>query len=121
MRHPSCSPVRFPVVLGVIGAAAIVATVTMPAQAQDEPALRAFFEGKRVALKIDMPGTSDGVDVRADSGRPLDYQHYGERLKVYGVAIRARESATVTYIKVKKDLNEFHLDGGGFEIGRAHV
>ncbi len=114
MREPSFSPVRFPAVISVIGAAAIVATVAMPAQAQDEAALRAFFEGKRVALKLDMPGTSDGVDVRADSGRPLDYQHYGDRLKSYGAAIRAGESATVTYIKVKKDLIEFHLDGGGF-------
>jgi hypothetical protein len=112
--HALPSRSRFPVVTSFIGAAAIVATVAMPAQAQDEAALRAFFEGRRVALKIDMPGTSDGIDVRADSGRPIDYQHYGERLKSYGAAIRAGDSATVTYIKVKKDLIEFHLDGGGF-------
>ena len=114
MSQPRFSPGRFPVVIAVIGAAAIAATVAMPAEAQDEAALRAFFEGKRIGLKIDMPGTSDGVDVRADSGRPLDYQHYGDRLKSYGAAIRAGESATVTYLKVKKDLIELHLDGGGF-------
>ena len=114
MSQPRFSPGRFPVVIAIIGAAAIAATVATPAEAQDEAALRAFFEGKRIGLKIDMPGTSDGVDVRADSGRPLDYQHYGDRLKSYGAAIRAGESATVTYLKVKKDLIELHLDGGGF-------
>ena len=82
--------------------------------AQNEATLRAFFEGKRVTLKIDMPGTSDGVDVRADARRALDYQRHGERLKTYGTALHNGESATVTLVKVKKDLIEFHLNGGGF-------
>src|SRR6185295_4478045 len=106
MRNPSSSPRRFPVVISVVVAAAIIAAMALPAQAQDASALRAFFEGNRVALKIDMPGSSDGVAVHADSGRPLDYQHYGDRVKSYGAAIRAGESATVTYIKLKKDLIE---------------
>ena len=88
--------------------------LAVPAAAQNEAALRAFFEGKRVTLKIDMPGTSDGVDVRADARRALDYQRHGDRLKTYGTAIHNRESATVTLIKVKKDLIEFQLNGGGF-------
>ena len=91
----------------------LVAAMGTPAAAQDEGALRSFFEGRRVTLTIDMPATSDGVDVRADSSRPLD-QKYGERLKEYGTAIHARESATVTLVKVKKDLIEFQLGGGGF-------
>ena len=85
-----------------------------PAAAQNEAALRAFFEGKRVTLKIDMPGTSDGVDLRADAGRALDSQRYGDRLKTYGTAIRSGDSASVTLVKLKKDLIEFHLNGGGF-------
>jgi hypothetical protein len=55
-----------------------------PARAQDEAALRSYFEGRRVAVKIDMPGTSEGVDVRVDAPRPLDYKDYGDRLKAYG-------------------------------------
>ena len=84
-----------------------------PAAAQDEGSLRSFFEGHRVTVTIDMPGTSDGVDVHADSARPLD-KAYGDRLKEYGTAIHAHESATVTLVKVKKDLIEFHLGGGGY-------
>src|SRR6185295_3360928 len=76
--------------------------------------LRTFFEGKRVRLKIDMPGTSDGVDVMAGERRPLDYKEYGDRIKSNGVAIRAGDSVIVTLVKVKKDLIEFQLAGGGF-------
>jgi len=39
------------------------------ASAQNETALRTFFEGKRVSLKIDMPATSEGVDLRLDTSR----------------------------------------------------
>ena len=85
-----------------------------PAAAQNESALRSFFEGKRVTVTIDMPGTSDGVDLQVDSPRPLDYQRYGDRLKAYGPAIRADEAATVTLVKVKRDIIEFQLGGGGF-------
>jgi hypothetical protein len=95
-------------------AGALVLVLAAPAAAQNEAALRAFFEGKRVTLKIDLPGTSDGVDVRADAKRALDYQRHGDRLKTYGTAIHNGQPATVTLIKVKKDLIEFQLNGGGF-------
>ena len=85
-----------------------------PARAQDEAALRAFFEGKRVVVKIDMPGTSDGVDVHVDASRAIDYPRLGERLEAYGTAIHQNESATVTLVKMKRDLIEFQLNGGGF-------
>jgi hypothetical protein len=67
-----------------------------------------------VVVKIDMPGTSDGVDVHPESTRPLDYQRYGDRMKSYGTAIRSGDSVLVTLVKVKKDLIEFQLAGGGF-------
>ena len=102
---------RLPVV-AVLGS--LFGAYAAPAHAQDESALKAFFEGKRVTVTIDMPGTSDGIDVQADSARPLDYPRYGDRLKTYGTAIRAGDSAIVTLVKVKKDLIEFQLSGGGF-------
>ena len=86
----------------------------VPATAQSEDALRSYFEGKRVMLKIDMPGTSDGVDLRADANRALDYREYGERLKRYGTAIHSGESTMVTLVKMKRDLIEFQVGGGGF-------
>jgi hypothetical protein len=97
------------------GTIAMLLVLAWPAAAQNEDALRSFFEGKRVTVKIDMPGTADGIDVRLDAGgRAIDYKRYGDRLKSYGSAIRAGDSAVVTLVKVKKDLIEFQLSGGGF-------
>ena len=92
----------------------MLTAIAAPAAAQNEDALRAFFEGKRVTLKIDMPGTSDGIDVRIDAARPVDFKQYGDRIKSYGTSIRAGDSTVVTLVKVKKDLIEFQLGGGGF-------
>jgi hypothetical protein len=96
--------------------AACTAVLTLPtaAAAQNETALKSYFEGKRVTLRIDMPGTSGGVDVQADVSRAVDYQRYGDDLKRYGTAIHAGDRVSVTLVKVKKDLVEFHLGGGGF-------
>jgi hypothetical protein len=93
---------------------ALIVTLAGPVAAQDEGALRSFFEGKRVTLRIDMPGTSDGVDVQADSRSPLDFPHYRNDLKKYGTAIAVGETTTVTLVKIKKDHIEFQLGGGGF-------
>jgi hypothetical protein len=94
--------------------AALVFALAAPAVAQDEEALRSVFEGKRVTLRIDMPGTSDGVNVRPDSRRPVDFGEYRNDLRKYGTAIRAGESVTVTLVKLKGDHIEFQLGGGGF-------
>jgi len=85
-----------------------------PAAAQNEDALKDLFEGKRIVTLIDLPGTSDGVDVRVDADRQIDYQEYGHRLRMYGTALRAGDSAIVTLVKVKQDLIEFQLSGGGY-------
>jgi hypothetical protein len=84
------------------------------ASAQSEAALRSFFEGRRVTLKIAMPGTSDGVDIRPNTNRPFDRRQYENRLGQYGTALAAGDGPTVTLIKLKGDLIEFHLDGGGY-------
>jgi hypothetical protein len=94
--------------------AALILAIVTPATAQNEDTLRTFFEGRRVTVKIDMPGTSDGVDVRADAARAIDYQRYGDRLKTYGISIRAGDASVVTLVKLKKDVIEFQLSGGGF-------
>jgi len=95
-------------------ALAIALVLTMPAAAaaQNEAALRAFFEGKAVTLLMDLPGTSEGVNIAVD--RPADFKEYGNRLKRYGVALRAGDRAVVTLVKIKKDLIEFQLAGGGY-------
>lgn len=84
------------------------------ARAQNEDALRSFFEGRRIRVKIDMPGSSEGVDLYPERDRLLDFKQYGDRLKKYGVSIRSGESSIVTLVKVKKDIVEFQIGGGGF-------
>jgi hypothetical protein len=95
-------------------AASSVLIGSATASAQSEEALKSFFEGHRVTVRIDMPGTQEGVDVHADARRPLDMDDYRSNLRKYGVALRAGESSTVTLVKVKKDLIEFQLAGGGY-------
>jgi hypothetical protein len=92
---------------------AVLALAT-PVAAQNEAALKSYFEGTRVTLRLDMPGTSDGVDVQTDASRAVDYQKHGNDLRRYGASIHAGESVSVTLVKVKKDLIEFQLGGGGF-------
>jgi hypothetical protein len=81
---------------------------------QSEAALKEYFEGKTVKVKIAMPGTEDGVDLYPGTAKPLDYPRHADRLKDNGTALRAGAEALVTKIKVKSKLIEFQLDGGGY-------
>ena len=91
----------------------LAATAT-PALAQNETALKSYFEGRRVTLRIDMPGAASGVNIRPEPGQAFDNKDYRNDLKRYGTAIYAGDTAVVTEVKVKKDLIEFQLGGGGF-------
>lgn len=82
--------------------------------ATDEYALKDFFEGMRVVVRLDMPGTHEGVNLYPDARRDFDVSEYRRHLREYGVALQAGETAMVTLVKVKKDLIEFQLDGGGY-------
>jgi hypothetical protein len=83
-------------------------------QAQSEAALRDYFEGRTVKVKLAMPGTEDGVDIYPGTPKPLDYPRHASRLKEYGTAIKTGNDALVTKVKVKSKLIEFQLDGGGY-------
>jgi hypothetical protein len=93
---------------------ALVLATTLPLQAQDESHLRKALEGKRITLKMDMPATSEGVDVLPGSSRPVDYDKVGKRMKKEGIAIKDGEAARITKLKVKDDLIEIQLNGGGY-------
>jgi hypothetical protein len=94
---------------GTLGALLLAAPL-----AADEQALRRFFEGRSVVVRIDMPATSDGVDVYPEREEPLDYGKLASRIRSSGVAVREGERIVVTIIKVKDDIVELHLGGGGF-------
>jgi hypothetical protein len=65
-------------------------------------------------VKIDMPGTQRGVDLRFNRDNPMNWKEYANRLKSSGTAIRKGDTARVTAVVLKKDVIEFQLDGGGF-------
>ncbi len=94
--------------------ALLVVTYSVVLAAQDEAHLRRVLEGKRVTVKIDMPATQEGVDVFPGSSRPIDFPKLSGRLKKNGVAIKDGESSMVTKVKVKDDLIEIQLGGGGY-------
>ena len=120
-----CNPARFlgpnsstsyPLIVmrSLSAAAVLLAISTAQVQAQNEAALRRAFEGQRVIVRIDMPATSSGVNVFPNQEMPVDFPDVAEKLKKYGTALRTGDPVMVTKIKVKDDLIEFQLGGGGY-------
>lgn len=85
-----------------------------PALAQNETALKNAFMGRQVAIRVDMPASHKGVDLRFDRDVPFDLKENSDRIRAYDAALKAGDVMPVTYIKVKGDMIEFHLGGGGF-------
>ena len=73
-----------------------------PASGQSEVALRRFFEGREVVVKMDMPGDKSGIDVHPESSRPVDYPKVGDRLRDFGIALYKGDAVMVTLVKVKR-------------------
>jgi hypothetical protein len=82
--------------------------------AQNANSLSQYFEGKQVVVKIDMPGSQQGIDIYPQKPNSLDAKAYGKRMKSFPVALRNGDSVMITTVKVKDKLIEFQLGGGGF-------
>jgi hypothetical protein len=100
---------RLTVLLTVLAASMTGAVV--PA---NEATLAQAFEGKQVVVRMDMPGTQQGVDLFVQRPQPLDTKSYAGRLKKFGTSIRNGDTVMVTKIKVKDKNIEFQLAGGGY-------
>jgi hypothetical protein len=92
----------------------VAVAMTTPLAAQNEAALKAHFEGRTVAVRMDMPATEDGVDIYPAASPQVDFSRYQSRVKRFGIAIHEGERAMVTKVKVKGKLIEFQLGGGGY-------
>jgi hypothetical protein len=88
--------------------------IASPLHAQTASSIISYFSGKEVLVKIDMPGTQKGIDLRYNKPDPMNWKEYSSRIKQFGTAIRKGDTARVTTIVVKKDMIEFQLNGGGF-------
>jgi hypothetical protein len=99
----------------ILCAGLALAAVTRGAAGQDEAALRAAFEGKIVTARIDMPATSEGVDVYPFDATPVDFRAVARRMKEYGTAVKVGQQVMITKVLVKKDSHiEFQLGAGGY-------
>ena len=59
-----------------------MALFTLSLSAQKDPnSIEGYFTGKEVVLKIDMPGTQQGVDLRYNKDVPMNWKEYSSRLK----------------------------------------
>src|SRR4029453_9790774 len=92
----------------------VAALVLVPSAAfgQNEAILRQTFEGKVVAVKIEMPATSRAVDVHPPRQRPVDFPELAQRIKDNSTALRIGQQVMVTKVVVKKNSHiEFQLGG----------
>ena len=96
---------------------AVTMTMALPlgVQAQNEAALRQALEGKMVTVKVDMPGTSKGIDVFPEEQTPVEWREVAQRMKDNGTALRIGQASRITKVVVKSDSHiEVQLGGGGF-------
>lgn len=93
---------------------ALIGLAASPALAQNEAALKNAFMGRQVTIRVDMPASHKGVDLRFDRDVPFDLKENSDRIREHDAALQAGDIIQVTYIKVKGDMIEFHLGGGGF-------
>lgn len=93
---------------------AVLLWLACAAWAQNEDALRQAFEGRIVAPRIDMPGDSNGVDIRPGEDSATNDFQIAEDIRRYGVGLRKGARAKITAVHLKKDHIELHLNGGGF-------
>jgi hypothetical protein len=69
------------------------------------------LEGTTVSVRIDMPASSDGVEIRNGQA---DFRKISDRIRQYGVGVHSGQSIAITKIIVKSKNIEVHLGGGGF-------
>jgi hypothetical protein len=93
----------------------LLAIAAPTARAQNESALRAALEGKNVVVKIDMPGTSKGIDVFPNEQNPVNWREVADRVKANGTALRIGQPVMITKVVVNKNSHiEVQLGGGGY-------
>ncbi|MEZ5400304.1 MAG: hypothetical protein R2729_11595 [Bryobacteraceae bacterium] len=92
----------------------VCAAAALPLFGQSEQALKAFFEGKQVRVKIDMPATHQGIDVTPGASPPIDFKSYSQRIRNAGASLHNGDAVMVTLVRVKGRNIEFQLGGGGY-------
>src|SRR5262245_41277537 len=94
-------------IMRVAGASVVVLCLAAPlALAQTEEALRTALLGRTVLLKIDMPASHKGIDLRFDKEEPFNVSEHSSRVREHDASIRSGDRVPITHVKVKDDLIE---------------
>jgi hypothetical protein len=104
----------------------IISSIGLTASAQSESDLKEYFEGKQVIFRIDMPATSEGVNIYPERSQSLNYNQYHKRLRNHGASIHRGELAAITNVTIKNkhiEVGFAKAEGGGsrFTIHFARV
>jgi len=74
--------------------------------------LEQLLLNKRLTAKVTFPASAKGIDLDLDGG--WDQKHTSGLIKSSGGGIDIDQPATVTQVKIKDNLLEIQLNGGGF-------
>jgi len=76
------------------------------------PQLEKLLLNRRLVVKVSFPASAKGIDLTLDG--KWDPKETSRRIKASGLGIDIDEPATVNQVKLKDDLLEIQLNGGGF-------
>jgi hypothetical protein len=82
-----------------------------PLREQAEREVQALLLNRQLVAKVTFPAYKGGIDLNIDG--TWDMKMATRRIKDHGVGIEVDEKASVTNVKLKGDLIEIHLNGGG--------
>ena len=98
----------------------------MPAFAQNETALKQYFEGKVAIVRADLPAAPQGIDIEVKqrgSARGLNYTKYAKRLIKFGPAVREGQPAKIRELRVFEKHIEIYVGHSrpGGDHARARI
>ena len=111
MRHGQHTTAALLLVAGLAGAFANAEELKGPIKEQAQKQLEALFLNKQLVAKVTFPAHQSGIDLKTDG--TWDMKLVTRTIKDRGVGIEVDEKASVTNVKLKGDVIEIHLNGGG--------
>jgi hypothetical protein len=96
---------------GIGGMGAFAEELKGPIKEQAQKQLEALLLNKQLIAKVTFPAYQSGVDLKIDG--TWDMKIATRMIKDHGVGIDVGDKASVTNVKLKGNLIEIHLNGGG--------
>lgn len=105
-----------PKILQILALLSIVASASVAAQnvRTSKSPLSPAFKGKKVLLKIDMPGDYTGINLWPDNADLKDSVPVSDRINKFGASLHINDISKITKVVVNEKKIELHLGGGGY-------